>query len=90
MKVQWGDASMILTLKCITRCSSSTSSLQGGMGIGSSCRVNDGYIGHNEATREDVTAAFVVRGGSVPLHCVLTSSAHTSAMIKRKKRYRVA
>jgi hypothetical protein len=47
--------------------------------------VNDGYVNHNEPTREDgedVIAIFAVGGGSSPetIHCGLTSSAHTSAM----------
>jgi hypothetical protein len=76
---------MILTpLGCITRCSSSTSISRGGTGIRSSCRVNYGYVGHNEAAREDsddVTAIFAIGWGSIPesIHGGLASSAHTSA-----------
>jgi hypothetical protein len=67
------------------RCSSSTSSTRGGTGVGSSRRVNDGYVGHHEATMEDsedVTVDFTVGGGSVQeaIHGGLASSAHTSAM----------
>jgi hypothetical protein len=50
-------------LECITRCGSSTSIPRGCTGIGRSRRVNYGYFGHNEATREDgedVTAVFAV------------------------------
>lgn len=77
---------MILTpLECIARCSSSTSSPRGGTGVRSGRRVNDGDVGHNEATREDgedVTAVVAVgRGGMAEaIHGGLASSAHTSAM----------
>jgi hypothetical protein len=79
---------VILTpLECITRCSSSTmaSGPHGGTGVGRSRRVNDGDVGHHEATREDgedATAVYAVGGGSVPEAILggLASSAHTSAM----------
>jgi hypothetical protein len=79
-------ASMVLmSLECIMRCSSSTSGPRDGTGIGSGRRVNDEYVSHNEACRqdgEDVTAVFAVGGSSIPevIHCGLASSAHTSAM----------
>jgi hypothetical protein len=77
---------MILTLlESITRCSSSTSSPCSSTGVGSSRRVNKGYVRHHEATREDgedVTAVFTVGGDSIPeaIHGGHASSAHTSPM----------
>jgi hypothetical protein len=77
---------MILTaLKCITRCSSTTSSPRSGTGIGSCGRVNDGDVCNNKATREDgkdVSMAYLVDGGSSlkAIHCELASYAHTSPM----------